>query len=956
MVIFDELKKTRLIMRSFLVFSILILLLAFAFSQTKLNKESSYKKQYEIADKLFNQYENNSSKKNVDEAFEEKLNRQALSLFIKVIPEIEKAGDDSLAFFTHFKTGLLFHYFDSLELAKNEYQQAIILKEKNTSLADSFLFQPLLFIGSIYYSQNEFDSAYIFYKKAEKISEKYAITLNEEERLYNRLGTMFFETGNYKQATNYFEKAIQLLLPTNTSYIDFLIKYKLNIAICFQRLDKYTEADSIYKSILPYNSNTNEILVSMGNNSLLIGNAKKAIVFFNKVYYTNSQNILLFNKMGSAFLQLGKLDSSTKYLMKAFDENEKWNALKKNKNHGNTFQYLADKFIIEKNYKDAIDNYQQAILQFYPDYNDTDIYKNPQTFSGVFSYINLFNTLIAKADAFAKLYEQDKKQTFLDAALNAYRSAFLLADYVEKTYDSDEARLFLNKIKYKVHDKPIHISLQLYELTKNKIYLEEAYNFDQQNKASILSLNVQESAIKNQTGTNIDLFEKETSIKTNIARLSLKAAQISDSSQLQKIKNDIRDYEIELGKLQDKINELPGYKAKKFAKSIPSVAQVQKLLSKKTALLSYHLSKNEMVILCITSNELSYVKQDIDSTFFITVKSLKASLNNYKGEEKYDGENYSIQLYNATIKPVLNKIRNVENLLIVPDDELNNLPFEALSDETGNFVLDKYKVQYQYSTALLRDDIKSNKTNKTTLAMAPFASKGTEEFAKLEFTKNEIENLQGNILMDSAATKKNFLAFAEKAGILHLATHTIVNDTIPEKSIIAFYPLTGLPATENNLYVEEIYNLKLDATKLVVLSACETGTGKLAKGEGLMSLARAFTYAGCPNIIGSLWKADDKSTAWIIQRFYNYYNDGTDVATSLQKAKLDYIQSPEIEKRFKSPNYWAHLVLTGVPENKTNLSVWMWAVGIISIVLFGTFYYLKWAVKTPPIRVKRRNI
>jgi CHAT domain-containing protein/tetratricopeptide (TPR) repeat protein len=924
-----------------ILFFVSIFVLTLAFSQIILRKDSNYLQKYLIADKLFHQSDSLVVQNDDDEMLEEKINRQALSIYQKIIPEIEKAGDDSLGFFCHFKAGILYHYFDSLELANREYHLAITLKERVKSIADSFLFQPLLFIGSIYHSQNRFDSANIYYKHAEKISEKYVNPLTEEERLYNRIGTMFYEIGNYKQAKNYYEKALLLLSNTSKSYEDFLVKYKINIATSLLKLEKYDEADSIYNSIVHYNINTNEILLNLGSISLLKRNTIKALKYFKKVYYNNAQNVLLFNKIGNAFLQLGKLDSSDKYLMKALEENEKWNNTKKNKNHGNTFQFLADKFIIEKNYKEAVNNYQQAILQFYPDYSETDIFKNPETFSGVFSYINLFTTLTSKADAFEKLYEGDKKQTSLDAALSAYRSAFLLADYVEKTYYSDEARLFLNKIKYKVHDKPIHISLQLYELTKNKIYLEEAYNFDQQNKASVLSLNVQESAIKNQSKTHADLFERETSIKNNITRLSLKAWPINDSSQLQKIKIDIRDYEIELGKLQDKINELPGYKAKKFAKSIPTVAQVQKLLSKKTTLLSYHLAENEMVILCITPNEFSYTKQIIDSTFFSTVKSFKTSLNNYKGEEKYDGTATSIQLYNTIIKPILSEIKNAENLLIIPDDELNNVPFEALSDESGNFVLNKYKVQYQYSTALLRDDIKNNATNKITLAMAPFASKGNNEFSKLLYSKNEIKDLKGNILMNSRATKKNFLALAEKAGILHLATHTIVNDSIPEKSLIAFYPFTGLPATENNLYVQEIYNLKLDATKLVILSACETGTGQLAKGEGLMSLARAFTYAGCPNIIGSLWKADDKSTAWIMQRFYKYYNDDTNAANALQKAKLDYVNSPEIEKRFKSPNYWAHLVLTGVPENNTSSYVLPLVLGVITIFIIAFVYFLK---------------
>ncbi len=928
-------------MRVFLIFFISILTLAIAFSQAVLKKETNLHTQYSIADKLFRKSENIKSTKNGSEALEEKINKQALTIFQKIIPDIERSGDDSLAFFCYFKTGILLHYFDSITLAKENYLKAIDLKDKIQSIEDSFLFQPLLFTGRIYFSLNQFDSAYIFFKKAELITEKYGTVLNEEQRLYNSLGNMYYETGNYRQAKNYFEKAILLLSKTYPDYKDFLINYKINIASSLLKLEKFSEANIIYESVLTSGINTNEILLNLGIINLQLGNLEKAIPYFNKVHYENNRTIALYNQIAKTYLKLLKIDSANRYLDLALEENEKWNAANKNIRHGITFQFLADKFIIEKNYKQAVDYYQRAILQFYPDFNETDIYKNPKTFTGVFSYINLFNTLTTKADAFENLYQQDKKQSSLDAALHAYRSAFLLADYVEKTYDSDEARLFLNKIKYKVHDRPIHISLQLYELTKNNIYLEDAYNFDQQNKASVLSLNVQESAIKSESSSNVALFEKENLIKNNITRLSLKAGQINDSVQLEKVKTNIRDYEIELGKLQEKINELPGYKAKKFAKSIPTVSQVQKILSKKTALLSYHLSENEMVILCITPDELSYTKQAIDSTFYTSIKKLKTSLNNYKGEEKYNADKTSTQLYNIIIKPILGKIKNAENLLIIPDDELNNIPFEAFNDENGNFVLGKFNVQYQYSTALLRDDIKSNTTNKTTLAMAPFASKGNDEFSQLLYSKNEIESLKGNILMDSAATKKNFLALAEKAGILHLATHTIVNDSIPEKSLIAFYPFTGLSPAENNLYVQEIYNLKLHATKLVILSACETGTGQLAKGEGLMSLARAFTYAGCPNIIGSLWKADDKSTAGIMQRFYKYYNNGINAATALQKAKLDYIQSPDIEKRFKSPNYWAHLVLTGVPENNTSSYVWIWIVGVITTLIITFIYFLK---------------
>jgi CHAT domain-containing protein/tetratricopeptide (TPR) repeat protein len=925
-------------MRLLTILIALFFLLVISFSQTNTNYKNSYWQDYAKADKLFHEAESLSFQKNYDEAKEEELNKQSLDIFLKIIPQVEKVSNDSLAFFCHSKAGLLWHYFDSLELAKAEYQKAVDIKAKLPAIADSFLFQPLLFLGSIHYSRFEVDSAYLFYKKAEALSEKYPTPLNEQERLYNRLGTMYYEAGNFKQAKNYFERAILLLKPSNPFYTDFLINYRSNIASSFLKLERFAEADSIYQSILPLNINKNEILQNIGSVSLMQGYADKALNYFKQVKYNSNLNILLYNRIGKAYLLKNNLDSTNKYLALAAAENTKWNGPKKNILYGFTLQYLGDKYAVENKYIDAIENYQKAIMQFYPTYNETNIYKNPENFTGFFSYINLFNTLTAKADAFEKLFEQDKKQESLDASLNVYTVAFKLADYVERTYESDEARLFLSKMKYNVHDKPIRISLQLYELTKNKKYIEEAYNFDQQNKASILSLNVQEQAVKNQLVSGSSLFEKESEVKKLITRLSIKAAQISDSSQLQKINETIRDNEIELGKLQEKMNDLSGYRAKKFAQTIPTVAQVQNMLYKNAALLSYHLAKSELVILCITKKEITYNKLIIDSSFSLLVDSLKNSLTNLSAENQYTGTAMSKQLYKLTIQPIWDKIKDMKNLIIIPDDELNNLPFETLTNEQGDYLLQNFSIQYQYSTALLRDDIKRKSSNEKSLAMAPFSDNNYGAFAKLTYSKKEIENIQGDVLLDSTATKKRFLATAQNYNTLHLATHTIINNTNPNQSLITFYPTPNLPTNETNLYVQEIYNLNLSNTNLVILSACETGTGKLAKGEGLLSLARAFTYAGCPNIIASLWKADDKSTAWIIQRFYQYQKKGISAANSLQKAKLDYIQSPDIEKRFKTPNYWAHLVLTGIPEATTTTNYWFWIVGIAIIILLFLLY------------------
>jgi CHAT domain-containing protein len=296
--------------------------------------------------------------------------------------------------------------------------------------------------------------------------------------------------------------------------------------------------------------------------------------------------------------------------------------------------------------------------------------------------------------------------------------------------------------------------------------------------------------------------------------------------------------------------------------------------------------------------------------------------------------------------PLEPKLSNIERLIIIPDDELNYLPFEALTDEKGRYLVEKFSIQYQYSTALLGKDVNTTKA-KGTLAFAPFASKGYSDsfgtrLSVLPASKEETKDLQGKIFKDSSALKINFLASANHYGIIHLATHASVDNEMPLRSFISFYPVSGSNQDDYKLYAQEIYNLNLDSTQLVILSACETGTGKLIKGEGLMSLSRAFAYAGCPNIITSLWKAEDKTTAFITQKLHYYLDKGYSKDKALQQAKLDLLKSDEIDPGLKTANYWAHLIFIGNYEPQDKSSDWWWiALCIIIAALIYIFYTRK---------------
>lgn len=919
-------------------------LLLLSFSQGRIEGNSiSQVKDYKNAEDLFRQAEQLSSIAGDNESLQEKADhiyRQALEAFIKLVPAAEKAGNDSLAFFIRLKTGYIEFYFDSIQLAKKDYQDAITLKQRLPSVPDSFLFIPFLYTGGIYYSQNQFDSALFFYKKAETINDSYTEPLTGSGRLYNRLGVMYYENGNYRQARNYFEKAITLTSPTDTS---LLINYKINIASLLVKLEEYPKARSVYESLLPDNAYTNEINHNLGIISLKLKDYKKAIAYLKKVDYTGSKkNIDLYYNFGMAWSGLHENDSSELYIQKAIAENTRWNGHKKNVPYGLILNFQAGVLKDNHQYNPAIELYQQAIRQFDAGFNEPSIYQNPEEFSGVFSYINLFNSLVAKADALELLYQEQKEIKFLELSLDSYRSAFKLADFVEKTYDSDEARLFLGKIKYTAHSKPIDVCLLLYDLTQKKDYLERAYLFDQQNKASVLALNMQEHQLISNNSDFKELFEKEASLKAAITRLSLRSVQLTDSLQLESVISSIRDYEIQLGKLQEKMNDDPGFRSRYFTSQIPGIKEVQGKLDNTTALLSWHLSETGVVVFFITGNQLTYYKSPFETDFFKTIDSFKTSLHNTSPEQRFDGMAASAALYRTLIAPLESKLSNFERLIIIPDDELNYLPFEALTDEKGRWLVEKFSIQYQYSTVQLGNDNNTGKAGGT-LAFAPFASKGFTDtsgtrFSVLPASREEISGLDGKIFADSSALKNNFLLSANHYGIIHLATHASVDNEMPLRSFISFYPVPGTNPDDYKLFAQEIYDLKLDSTQLIILSACETGTGKLVKGEGLMSLSRAFAYAGCPNIITSLWKAEDKTTAFITQRLHHYMEKGYRKDKALQQAKLDLLNSNEIDPRFKTANFWAHLIFIGNYEPGNKSSHWWWIA--LCMILVAVVYIL----------------
>jgi CHAT domain-containing protein len=200
----------------------------------------------------------------------------------------------------------------------------------------------------------------------------------------------------------------------------------------------------------------------------------------------------------------------------------------------------------------------------------------------------------------------------------------------------------------------------------------------------------------------------------------------------------------------------------------------------------------------------------------------------------------------------------------------------------------------------------------------------------------------GRSFLNEKASKQLFTKNAKEHKIIHIGTHAESNNVSPELSRLVFAKNVGdsLDINDNYLYTYEIYDQNL-SSHLAILTACDTGKPTYQPGEGMISLAHAFNYAGSESVLTSLWQIDEKSSNEILERFYGHLSEGKPKHVALRLAKLDYLAHGQ--GRTLHPQYWAGLVLMGdtSPVELSRPAFWLlWVVAVLTLV-FVAMVFLK---------------
>ncbi len=807
-------------------------------------------------------------------------------------------------------------------------------------------------IGYAYNLLGDIDQAIIYYDEILSLdnSGKGILNLFNKADINRNIGIIYFDKNDFKKAMYHLKEAKRIapndLIKNRYTFNKFSININYDIAKVYLELNNLDSLKHYVQTSFEFCKSEFEVQKDLGYE--LLGK-----------YYLNNGD---FTK-AEYFIQLTK-----KITIEKFKNYKKHISFSDINNLLSSLYYKkGDNQNALKHYIIAIHNLKRSASMdsssLIPDIHD------------IYNPLKAIDSYMGIAKAYHSNFKQSKDFNHLELAYKSLINAAALIPKVRNTFQEESSLLRFSEIALPIYEMGIASAIELYDLTDKEKYLFEAFNFNEKNKAILLLESINKSQAIQFANIPDSLLQKEKELKLQISSINRNlyeeqnVLENSNTRKIEKLKRqlftDSEEYDALIRTFEKEYAE---YYDLKYNYSTVSVKEIQKkLINSNTQLIEFFSGNKYTYIFSISENEIKVnavshqdeLNHDIQFVNdFISMppntNTIKKQLSSYIKSSK--------NIFDQFIKEAI--FPESKHLVIITDGILGYIPFEAIvtkepkssnvsfSLENLSYLMEDYEISYSYSSTLFLNslDMQEYLSENTFLGIAPSFGQLNENLQTRICNENALYSLQcseaevariknkigGKILVGNEATLQNTKKELSNARIIHLATHACLDDTNPEFNKIYL--------ADNYLSNNELYTLKLNS-ELAVLSACETGSGTLAKGEGVMSLARGFIHAGCPSIIMSLWSIDDCATSKIMVSFYNELYKGKSKTEALRNAKLKYIK--KAKKVNQHPYYWAAFVQIGnynpieISSPKTNL---LYAFGFLSfavLIFIGIKKYKK---------------
>ena len=560
---------------------------------------------------------------------------------------------------------------------------------------------------------------------------------------------------------------------------------------------------------------------------------------------------------------------------------------------------MGNAYVEKGIYDSAFLYYQLALDQIKPGIKELDLLHSQYDQFARWKKTEYITSLVLdKGDAYLKFYESTGKPDAIKEAVRIYKIADQLMDRIRAEQTDPQSKLFWRADSRRLYEHGIEAC---YRYNNS----EDAFYFFEKSRAVLLN-----DQLNEQRWLGDEDIQKQTETKKKILKLVRASDGLNrNSNQYKEIQEELFTARRELEHLVQLIKEKdPLYYQSYIDLNVATVQDVnKKILTDHQGLVEIFSGDSAIYVLILKSGKADFTKlnkNEFDSLSgsYMSYLSNEGSLNN--GTNKF--LEISRKLYRLIFK---NEKLPAGRIVISPDGQY--FPFEALvTSDAGQpvkYFLGDYATSYTYSAKYLMSPFIDRNDSGTPVffGVAPVTYPPYMQLAGLAGSDLSLARVRKNFrnasdLVYSEATRSGFMSRFSRYRIIQLYTHAIASGGNTEP-IIYF--------ADSTLSLSELLGENKPATRLIVLSACETGKGKLLPGEGVFSFNRGFAALGIPASVSNLWSVDDQSTYQLTELFYKYLARDIPIDLALQKAKLDFLQTASRQNQL--PYYWAAPILIG---------------------------------------------
>lgn len=882
-------------------------------------------------------------------------NHYAFEHLFKAVPVFESSQSNTVQ--------LALLYFEIGNASKNlmDFETAIRFHEKSLSLYNKMAVFPAstindlnLLLAEEYYEVRDYEPALHHLQRITASTEAQHNKQKWVPLLKYMEGKIFLSQKNESAAVKSFEEARKYLY--EDQFRKFLDEYNRDpYDLNFKTLDKLYDANDFGKLVDLRQRILNSMASLIHKNPSLMKEIE--LVIDNNYLNKNLTRYTLIKSLN--LLGFYKLDQGSN-----IHQRSNWLSESRNLNDSTNLDTLV---VAWDNFSRAImlnsiNNYNpQDITAETMENPPLGIPENPAINSYQYGDL-LLESYLGRARICFQYFEYGYDSIYLWYAQKYILKCDSILSRARNFFTNESSKLNLAESGAKVYELGAKVS---YMMAVNEPYQRDnVFQFMEKGKSNILRQSLAEVKAQYYSGVPDSLLSKERSFRTKLFELYRKLAdskQNVDSgdnmTQLDSLKEEIFTFEqLQLNLSASLEKNYPNYfNLKSDHNLIESSWSLSDALQEDEALIEYMLGEeNIFIAICSKGKRIQVNAIASDTLLPRYIKGLRNSISFQSKDEFIQCSNWLYEKIFAGVDRFLDKLPHIKKLIIIPDNLLGYIPFEVLMPKTQTseyaslpYLIKKFEIRYAYSATMFLEQSRyqpltedsafvafapvfndSNKTNFLVKSCERFyqhtetPNQTTRAFSRdgkhitpLPHTEGEVRQIAMNLKRKDMFTK--FFVFKDareevlksdemiRYKYIHMATHGIINDHFPAASgLLLSQDSTG--REDGILYTGEIYAIKLNAD-MVVLSACETGLGKVVKGEGILGITRGWLYAGAKNLVVSLWKVADESTAVLMVDFYNYLFSGKSKAEALQQAKLKMIN----ESKYNNPYFWAPFILIG---------------------------------------------